>query len=422
MLGYLLERLQERTPAGLVLLTTAQSDDDGVAALGAELGLTVIRSTAGDPLARLLAATEDREWQHVLRLRASRPLIDLDLAAALVEAHLECDASLSYTEHRAGAPWGMGSEVIAVEALSQLEAKALDPQQRETPLHYLRQNAAGFTVERFPLAGSDWYSFKLVLETEADLALLRTIAGDVRQPTVSAVCSYLEQRPALAHSNHATPPAEIGLEKLLLHPDKLTALTRADREPDLSYPVSIEVSLTNFCNIECVWCSDWDLRVRQGLKNKLDLATLTALFDDLLAGGTRGVVIEGGGEPTLHPDFAAIVRRLKEIGMSIGLITNGTRPLAPDVLAAFQWIRISLDASTTAEYYELKKRDLFEKVMANVRNYAAHCPTVGVGYVVTHNNMSDLESVVLRMRTWARRMSSCGRWSTTPTSPPRPPS
>ena len=34
--------------------------------------------------------------------------------------------------------------------------------------------------------------------------------------------------------------------------------------------------------------------------------TLFELFDDLSRGGTRGVVLEGGGEPTLYEEFADI--------------------------------------------------------------------------------------------------------------------
>ena len=123
-----------------------------------------------------------------------------------------------------------------------------------------------------------------------------------------------------------------------------------------------------------------------------------ALFDDLAAGGTKGVVLEGGGEPTMYPHFGEVVRHAKSVGLAVGLITNGTRTLPPDVLSALEWIRVSLDASTGEEYLGLKGVDLFDTVLSNIASYAQHCPTVGVGYVVTRKNLSQLEALVLLLR------------------------
>ena len=140
------------------------------------------------------------------------------------------------------------------------------------------------------------------------------------------------------------------------------------------------------------------MKARQGEHAELSEEVLYRLFDDLAEGGTQGVVIEGGGEPTIYKGFAEAVRHAKACGLAVGLITNGTVRLGAEVLAQLEWIRVSLDASTAEEYKALKGQDMFERVLANIAWYAQHCGTVGVGYVVTKTNISHIESLVLRLR------------------------
>jgi radical SAM protein with 4Fe4S-binding SPASM domain len=115
-------------------------------------------------------------------------------------------------------------------------------------------------------------------------------------------------------------------------------------------------------------------------------------------GGTRGITIEGGGEPTVYPHFEETVEYTKKIGLGIGLITNGTIDIKAELLKEFEWIRVSLDASSAEEYQRLKQVSCFEKVLANIFTYAQYCGTVGVGYVVTNENIGSLESLVFRLR------------------------
>ena len=130
----------------------------------------------------------------------------------------------------------------------------------------------------------------------------------------------------------------------------------------------------------------------------MDYDILCHLFQDLSAGGTKGVVFEGGGEPTLHPDFADLVKSANKSGLAVGLITNGTVRLSEEVLKQFEWIRVSLDASNAEEYYALKKADYFEKVMSNLAYYSKYCETVGVGYVGTNCNLANIETLIMRLR------------------------
>jgi len=191
---------------------------------------------------------------------------------------------------------------------------------------------------------------------------------------------------------------EIGLEKLLIHPDKLAAIDASGlSEVDTTYPICVELSLTMRCNFNCVWCCDKALRAHTDDDMNLDL--LDTLFKDLSDNGTLGVVVEGGGEPTIYREFDAAMDLLARYGLGMGLITNGGTALNPHTLRLFDWIRVSLDASTRAEHHRLKGVDAFERVLANIAHYARHCPVVGVGYVVTNQNLRGMDSLVPRLKT-----------------------
>ncbi|MDR2455355.1 MAG: radical SAM protein [Deltaproteobacteria bacterium] len=183
---------------------------------------------------------------------------------------------------------------------------------------------------------------------------------------------------------------EIGLEKILLFPSKISSLPQNLTGADPSYPVSVELSLTSRCDLSCIWCSDKTLR--KLCPDSLDLKILKRLFKDLRQGGTKGVTIEGGGEPTISPLFEEAVEAALGAGLSVGLITNGCsltgKGFPFGLLRLLQWVRVSLDACDSASYKLLKGEDRFEDVMEGLSRLAALSggPVVGAGYVLTRLN------------------------------------
>lgn len=399
VLAYLVKRLQEFWPGPILLATSNEPQDDSLAEAGQSTGVAIYRGAQDNLISRLSASTHQLGCNNFVRVYGSYPLTDLSSLARLVEEHLTLGAEYSYNEHRLGVPWGLGCEVIDRSILEKLAKLELSSEQQEAGTLYIRQNPYLFKIHRqdSPLARQN---LKLALETEKDLILLRDIIQHLQAPDLASIVAYLDDHPILANSNQQdTPPQEIGMEKLYLHPAKTVALLHSrDDEVDLTYPISVELSLTNRCNLKCIWCSDNNLRQRQGINKELDKATLMRLFGELKAGGTEGVVLEGGGEPTLHRDFNNIVQSLSEMGLPVGLITNGMTPIPADILELLEWIRVSLDASTPEEFKSLKGYNGFERVLSNIYNYAEHCSMVGIGYVVANCNMYDIETLVLRLR------------------------
>ena len=171
--------------------------------------------------------------------------------------------------------------------------------------------------------------------------------------------------------------------RMLYHPNKMDDLLNGSND---LFPVQVELSLTSRCNLTCMWCVDNEFRNNYSgaIGKKLILESLKEMY----LGGTRGVVIEGGGEPTLHKDFIKIIKGIKDIGLSVGLITNGVKLNSLKSIGVFDWIRISLDASTKAEYSLLKEVDKFHRVGKNIKSFCdkKNSTKVGVSYIMTTEN------------------------------------
>lgn len=396
VLEHIVERLGNAECVGDIILATSTLDaDDTLAAEAKRLKIKVYRGSDADVISRLCGAAETVDEETVLKVNGNYPLVDTFLADELIKEHMAGGFDYSYNEHLAGVPYGTGCEVVSKEKLLEINAEELTSEERETGSLYFRQNEDRFKVGKFAY-GEPRPHYKLCFDTEKDLKLIRFIFGNLNKPFTEEIIRLLDDNPVLAESNRYESVQEVGIEKLYLFPDKIAAIAgNACEGSDLTYPISVELSLTNRCNFNCLWCSDKDLRVRES--GDLDFDVAKRLFSDLKEGGTKGIVIEGGGEPTLHKSFTDIVDLACEMDLGVGLITNGSVPISRETADKFEWVRVSLDASNAEEQRRLKKSDTFEKVMSNIKNLCESKTTVGIGYVVTSDNLGSLDPLILRL-------------------------
>lgn len=187
--------------------------------------------------------------------------------------------------------------------------------------------------------------------------------------------------------------------KLLCHREKVQSLMEVYegiKRYDNCPPISVEIHLTDNCNLCCPWCTDRDLHGNGAVMPKEKVFELLRYFGQH---GT-GVTLEGGGEPTVHPDFNEIVAYGNKNNVDMGLITNGTVDISNSI-NMFRWVRISLDSSNREEYKVEKGRDLFDHVMTNIQKYKyiRDCQKsfLGIGYVLTTRNTSNIEDVVAQL-------------------------
>src|SRR3990167_9621705 len=71
------------------------------------------------------------------------------------------------------------------------------------------------------------------------------------------------------------------------------------------------------CNLSCAYCNEYD-----DFSPPVPTAELFRRIDRLASFGTSIITISGG-EPLLHPDLDAVIRRIRQHSIIVGLITNG---------------------------------------------------------------------------------------------------
>jgi len=191
----------------------------------------------------------------------------------------------------------------------------------------------------------------------------------------------------------------LGFGKLIYHYDKLEKLKRNT----LQFPVHATVSLGNFCNHRCLWCTVY--AAQQKDVQHMDGDRLIAFLTRARERGLKAVGYVGNGEPTTHPKFREIIHAVHELSLEQGMFTNGylLDRVFDEALEFFTYIRISLDAGTGAVHDAMHDVDgHFEKIMANlsilVSRRDGEGPTLGIQYAVHHRNLDDMHEAARRAR------------------------
>jgi len=141
--------------------------------------------------------------------------------------------------------------------------------------------------------------------------------------------------------------------------------TRPDEE--LAPPRSVRLSLTDRCDLACIYCRP---DKRDGYRNeRLDLDAWKTMMRGLVAAGVRRVRLTGG-EPLLHPEVVDVVRFLGTLGLDdLALTTNATRlaRLATPLRAAgLRRINVSLDTLDPERFRRMTRGGRLDVVQGGI--------------------------------------------------------
>ena len=188
--------------------------------------------------------------------------------------------------------------------------------------------------------------------------------------------------------------------KALRHPDVLESIKTGvpARLPH------VQLILSDLCQQACKFCA---YRLDGYAPNQLFderrmMSTEKALeiVEDCAEIGVQAVQFTGGGEPTLHKDFAQVLVNALDLGMKCGLVSNGVKitPNLAQIITKGAWVRISLDAATEETYVKIRRvhPNQFRQAQNAIRNlkiardaYGGNC-VIGVGFVVTPDNWREV--------------------------------
>jgi cyclic pyranopterin phosphate synthase len=131
----------------------------------------------------------------------------------------------------------------------------------------------------------------------------------------------------------------------------------------------LRISLTDHCNLRCVYCmpEDMSFRPNAGMMQDEEILLLTRLFADL---GFDKIRLTGG-EPTVRPDIVKIVEGIAAIPgiKSLSMTTNGvllSKLAGPLAAAGLQRVNVSLDTLDPLRFKRITRRGSLEDVWSGI--------------------------------------------------------
>lgn len=147
----------------------------------------------------------------------------------------------------------------------------------------------------------------------------------------------------------------ISANKLTLYPDRVSG----DHKP-----ITADVFLTNYCNNNCGFCTyhRWELDAGSYGMTSQEFAEYLRC---LLSYGVKGVILTGGGEPMINPDFERICEIMDAQNIPYGINTN------MNVLKFCKprYLKVSLDGWDRESYKKIRGVDAYDKVRDNIIAY-----------------------------------------------------
>lgn len=202
--------------AAVVCATTAERDDDPVAAEAKRIGATVFRGDEADVLGRYLGAARAVEAEVVLRVTSDCPLIDPAVCRAVLDLRAGEDADYAANNAPPTWPHGLDCEAFTVAALARAADATYAPHDREHVTPWLRR-APGLHRANLAKPGRPEPDQRWTLDTPEDLDALRRLfarladaSPDGHIPGWEEVLRVASTEPALAMLNQPRTPATEG--------------------------------------------------------------------------------------------------------------------------------------------------------------------------------------------------------------------
>jgi len=134
---------------------------------------------------------------------------------------------------------------------------------------------------------------------------------------------------------------------------------------EFSTPMQLAVELTNRCQFACAHCFRTNNIAAQP---DLPVDLYARFLREAQSYHATQIALTGGGEPTLHAEFAAILACTAQAGYTFTISTNGWNfaamyPLLAEYRAQLAAVIFSLDGATEATHDRIRQAGSYEKVL-----------------------------------------------------------
>ncbi len=166
-------------------------------------------------------------------------------------------------------------------------------------------------------------------------------------------------------------------------------IVRMHLQPSRRVPLSVHVGLTNRCNNRCRYCNFQSLPQEDVWTTE----SLLKVLGEMREAGTRRVQFTGG-EPMLRKDLGTILKRAADLGMFVGLSTNGFQvPERVEELRSADIVQVSYDGPPAVHGYLRGEKSVTETEAA-IDALISHDIPVWTNTVLTTINAEHVEEIV----------------------------
>jgi MoaA/NifB/PqqE/SkfB family radical SAM enzyme len=156
----------------------------------------------------------------------------------------------------------------------------------------------------------------------------------------------------------------------------------------------IVIELTNRCNLRCQHCFSG----RHGGRDDLPLEVFHKILAEASANGFDHLTFTGG-DPTVHPQFAELLRLTDGAGYRFGFVTNGWNfptiyPCLQPYRDRLDVITFSLDGATESSHDQLRGEGSFRRVLKAISLCVVEEIPFTFNMVVTAHNRHELGAMV----------------------------
>ena len=158
-------------------------------------------------------------------------------------------------------------------------------------------------------------------------------------------------------------------------------------------PKSVDLSITNRCNLRCRYCSHFTSAGDSG--SDLPKEEWLGLFEELNRCAVLDVTIEGG-EAFIRKDLKELIGGIIRNRMRFSILSNGT--LITDDMAAFlastgrcNSVQVSIDGSISETHDTFRGDGNFERAVSGLKCLQKHHISVTVRMTIHRHNVNDIE-------------------------------
>lgn len=213
----------------VILATSTNEEDTPIVELAKEKGINYFRGDEDNVIGRFLGAAKQFNADIVVRATGDCPLVSYEIVDYLVEEHLKCGVDYTGIEID-DIPVGTFVEVITYNALDKLSKQDIDLNYSEYMTWYFRNNSQFFTVNICPVPLEYVSTYRLTIDFQEDLDLMRKIYNDLGKGDsaipISKTISYLDENPGIANINKNETVRWKTDKKLIEKLDRVTKIKR----------------------------------------------------------------------------------------------------------------------------------------------------------------------------------------------------